>query len=446
MKKFRSYIADEKSLKQPYQYCEIGLFWSLFSFVVALNLKNLIPFIRFSKFTRDEFTGLTFLVVLVCLIGLVISIRFRERVPTINVGKMSLKAKLIAWQIRNIFSVKNIIDVLGFENKTRYGFAMPEILVYVDSKCDFGWVAIENMSSNKKVDDDQTLKRLSGLLVGKWIQRFSFVSCDFSKDGNFYIYHFEDTKTSQRLIVKHGNVGPFICNNADNVSLAKDLIWHTRLTPHLSVIARTRGGKSTFAGSYLIPVLIEQGWQIYLFSAKNDKYVQRFHGESNPVKIIDDLEKLEKVMKRREDLIAKAGKDNSGQMKKMPNIAIIIDEIARLNSFLEDKSNKNLLERWNSVTKSLTGSGASSGFHVIAMSQRSTKDGFFMNPTTVTNVADAVIMLGLAADSGRDRSTLLAGFEQPHRSYGCGQGIARIISSGSKWEQPHYYETPLIID
>lgn len=438
-------MPSEKSLKQPYQYFEAGLFWAFASFAAALNISSIIPFWRFSRHFRSELTGITAFAVLTCLAGYLISNKFREKVPVIKCEKMKLKAKCVAWKIRSSFDVENIIDVLGFENQNRYGFAMPEIVVYVNSSCDSGWIAIENMAINKTLDDDKTLKRLSGILKGRSIQKFSFIACDISKDGNFYIYRFENAKASKRFVVYNGVIKPFISANKDDVALAKDLTWHTRLTPHLSVIARTRGGKSTFTGSYLIPLLKAQGWRVFLFSVKNDKYIKRFHGESDPVKIIEQLERLEKVMKRREDLIAKARKDNSGQMRGMPNIVIIIDEIARMNAFLEDKSHKDLLNRWNGVIKSLTGSGASSGLHVIGMSQRSTKDGFFMNATAVTNMSDAVIMLGLAADSGKDRETLMAGFELPHRSYGYGQGVARIVASGTKWEQPHYYETPLIV-
>lgn len=441
---FRTIVPDKDSTKQPYQYFLIGLFWSFVGFSFALNISDLLPFLSFSKQFKNELTGLSFFILLGCFIGLIATMLMRDRVPYIQVDKMRIKAKVIAWFIRDAFSNKVLINNLGFDVKTCYGFAMPKVVVFVEDDCNAGWVAIENLGNNKNMDSDGFLKRLSGLLNRRLIQRFSFVSCSLSNDGNFYKYHFEDTATSQRLIVRNGDMTPYISDNTNDVLLAKDLIWHTKLTPHLAVIARTRGGKSTFTGSYLIPLLKAQGWAVNLFSVKNDKYIQKFKGESDPIKIIDKLELLEKDMKRREDLIAKAGKDNFSQMSGMPNVAIVIDEVARMNAFLSDKGNKALLDRWNAVIKSLTGSGASSGYHVIAMSQRSTKDGFFMSGTAVTNMADAVIMLGLAADSGKDRETLMAGFEIPHRSYGYGQGIARIVTSGSKWEQPHFYETPYI--
>ncbi|WP_289980798.1 hypothetical protein [Lactobacillus sp. UCMA15818] len=62
------------------------------------------------------------------------------------------------------------------------------------------------------------------------------------------------------------------------------------------------------------------------------------------------------------------------------------------------------------------------------------------------NCSDAVIMLGGAADSGDERRYLMSGFSDlPKRSYGVGQGIARINASDRKWEKPHLYETPLFL-
>jgi len=54
----------------------------------------------------------------------------------------------------------------------------------------------------------------------------------------------------------------------------------------------------------------------------------------------------------------------------------------------------------------------------------------------VTNLQDATIMLGLAADSPKDRQYLMAGFEIEHRNYKTGQGVARFTYSGQRWEKP----------
>ncbi len=103
--------------------------------------------------------------------------------------------------------------------------------------------------------------------------------------------------------------------------------------------------------------------------------------------------------------------------------------------------NKDLKKRWEAVITALTGVGASSGVHIIAMSQRGTKD-FFLPSSALTNARDAVIMLGLAADSGDDRRFLIPGYEIDHRAYGQGQGLAMFVTSGKRWEQPNFYETP----
>ena len=53
-------------------------------------------------------------------------------------------------------------------------------------------------------------------------------------------------------------------------------------------------------------------------------------------------------------------------------------------------------------------------------------------------------MLGGAADSAEERKYMMPGFaDMPKRSYSLGQGVARILYSGKKWEEPHFYETPL---
>ena len=89
--KFRYYVTDNKSLKQPYQYFEIGLFWAFISLIIALNISDLVPFLRLSKFVKNELTGVTFLTTIACLIGYLVANQFRERIPVIKVEKMSIK-------------------------------------------------------------------------------------------------------------------------------------------------------------------------------------------------------------------------------------------------------------------------------------------------------------------------------------------------------------------
>lgn len=256
MKKKRVIIPTAKSLKQPYQYFEEALFWAFLAFVGALNIGVLIPIFNFSSKTKNYLTGLTFFTLIICLIGLCISNEIRETVPAMKVDKMNIKSKFIAWKIRRCFSIVKLTDVLGFDNKTRYGFAMPEIFVFVNQTCSSGWVAIENMNNYQKLSKDSTLHDLSSLLVGKLIQEYSFTSSNSSKDGNFIIFYFENTVKSQRLIVKNGNIEHCISSNLNDVKLAKNLVWHSSVSPHLAIIGRTRSGKSVLCGSYLIPVLM----------------------------------------------------------------------------------------------------------------------------------------------------------------------------------------------
>ena len=441
MKK-RIIIPNAKSLKQTYQYFEEASFWAFLAFVGALNIKDLIPFLKISSKTRNYFTGLTFLVLIICLIGLYFSNKVREVVPVLKVDKMNAKSKFIAWRIRRCFSIVALTDVLGFDNKTRYGFAMPEIFVFVNQTCSGGWIAIENMKNYQKLSQDSTLHDLSSLLVGRLIQKYSFTNSELSKDGNFIIFYFEDAVESHRLVVKNNNVKPFISNDNNEVKLAKDLVWHSSVSPHLAIIGRTRSGKSMLCGSYLVPLLIAQNWKIAFYSTKNDKYVRAFKGEYEPERIISSLENWAKIMKKRADLIAKAGKDSYLDMPNMRHIGIFIDEVGNLNAQVDE--DKALKMRWKNVIKALTSAGASSGISIIACSQYGSLEGFLPSSLAVTNLQDAVIILGLAADSPKDRQYFMAGFELEHRNYKAGQGVARFTYSGQKWEKPCFYETPLI--
>lgn len=103
---------------------------------------------------------------------------------------------------------------------------------------------------------------------------------------------------------------------------------------------------------------------------------------------------------------------------------------------------KPLKKRWETAINKLSATGASTGIHIIAISQFATKEGFLPSLARV-NCSDAVIMLGGAADSADERRYLMPGFTDiPKRSYDKGQGIARIVSSGKRWEEPHFFEAP----
>lgn len=184
-----------------------------------------------------------------------------------------------------------------------------------------------------------------------------------------------------------------------------------------------------------------QGWTVVYLSTKNDIYVRRLCGEHEPLKIVENLEWWIEVMKKREKIITSKGKSKYTEIDTLNDIAIFVDEIGDLNSCLAD--DKNLKSRWEKAINELTSRSASSGIHIIAMSQMATKESFLPSRAR-TNCSDAVIILGQAADNGEDRRYLMAGFEIPHKTYLSGQGLARFTTSGKKWETPHFYETPLV--
>lgn len=355
---------------------------------------------------------------------------------------MNLKQLSIVTLIKCQLNDRNIIYNLKLAIETDQGYMIPAIHVFIEPNLQSGFIAIENMGGKlAQLDNENIISSISGLLSVKRLRKYSLVSGELSKDGNYYFYYFEDVTTSQRLLINENNLKQQVSNNKHELRLSKNLIWNTSSsTPHLSVIGRTRSGKSFFVGEYLLPLMKLQEWKVEFFSVKNDIYVDKYHGEFEPEKIIQRLEFWITVMNDRNAEIRKAGKTKYTQIKNMADVALVIDEIGNLNAAVS--LDRKLKLRWESAITKLTATGASAGIHIIALSQYGTKDGFLPS-TARANVSDAVIMLGLAADNATDRQYMLPGFELPHRNYETGQGIARIVSAGKKWEVPHFFETPL---
>ena len=238
----------------------------------------------------------------------------------------------------------------------------------------------------------------------------------------------------------------FINDNKHAIRLSNDLVWYSDIVPHLSIIARTRAGKSVLAGRYMARLMLLQSWVVEYNSAKYDRYVKEFNGQSNPIKIVERAEYWCTVMDERLAKINDADKEKYLEMEDMPNIGLFFDELGNLNASLEslDKVDKSLkiTSRWTTAINRLSATGGSAGIHIIAISQFATKEGFLPSLARV-NCSDAVIMLGGAADSADERKYLMSGFaDMPKRNYGKGQGLARVLGSGKKWEVPHFYETP----
>ena len=393
----------------------------------------------FSK--GKKFIGIIFQIALALLGLFLLAYRARESLPSYPVGKMGSKQKRLANAVKRRLNRKNLVDVLKLSSETEFGYEMPAVYCYIAHDLASGYIAIENLGHAEKLDRSLLAESISGILSSRKLRRFSVVSTELSRDQVFYVFYLEDTKTSQRLIVRNGDLTPFVSQNPHEIKLAKDLVWKVDTsTPFLAVIGRTRSGKSYFVAHYLLPLMKEQGWQVEFHSVKGDIYVKQFHGESDPKKIISRLEYWVQIMKERNAEITRQGKEKYSQVEGMQDIALVIDEIGALNGFLS--SDKKLEKRWISAITQLTSTGASSGIHVIALAQYASVQGFLPSAAK-TNVSDSVIFLGMAADSPSDRQFLVPGSEIAPRRYATGQGLARVVTAGRKWEQLHFYETPL---
>lgn len=424
---------------------------SLVAFTVTISMTGLLLYISYSIELLQPYliSPLLFFTIIdfISFLCLVYTWSLREEVSTISIPTMSNQANRLSKKLKRLFNDKQMTDVLKLSNPTRYGDEMPEITVWVNDDLNEGYIAIENIANWERADREKFEQRVSGILSGKY-QRFAVVNSELTAGDSFIIFYFEDTLTSQRLLIKDNTASlqPFVSKDIHALRLSKDLVWHTDVTPMMSIIARTRAGKSVLAGRYLAKLMLLQGWIVEYNSAKYDRYVKEFNGQSDPIKIVERAEYWCTVMDERLTKINEAGKDKYLEMDDMPNISLFFDELGNLNASLEslDKTDKTLKasSRWTSAINRLSATGGSAGIHIIAISQFATKEGFLPSLARV-NCSDCVIMLGGAADSADERKYLMSGFaDMPKRSYGKGQGIARIIGSGKKWNVPHFYETP----
>lgn len=431
----RQFYREGKEKRRPLEYCCTFFFLTFLVLVVGLIFCD---FLAVPKDIKNNIIGVLAISFIISFISLMFGLLRAEKVARLHVPAMNFKAKWYANKIKKQLKPMYLVKMLGVK-KSPYGYPIPFTAVFVDQDCESGWVAIENSPLFHNFDSDGAMEDLSGLLSLRSLRRFGFTSSELSRDENFYIFYFEDVETSQRLEV-NGSLTPFVSQNPHELKLMKNLSWKVDgASPHMAIIGHTRSGKSYFVGHYLLPLMSLQGWKIEFYSVKNDIFVDRYHGEYEPVKIVDRLEQWERIMRERNKEIKTAGKEKYSEMPKMPDIALVIDEIGSLNGALS--VDKKLKVRWEAVIGKLTATGASAGIHIIAMSQYGTKESFL--PTTArANVSDAVIFLGSAADTPSDRQYLLPGFEFPHRTYGVGQGMARIVSAGKRWESPHFFETP----
>lgn len=442
-RKYRRVIPTSNSRLQGYQYSLIALLLSLLLSVLTFLAEKGLTLLS------DYLLYALFFFIFTTLIDTLLLIHFwskHEKVSHISIPSMSYETRKIANQIRRLFSDKQITDVLKLSNHTRFGHEMPEVKIWIDEELSEGFIAIENIANFERANREQFEQRISGILAGEF-QRFSVIRSELSKGDSYIIFHFEDILTSKRIFINNrSSLNEFVYENKHSIRLSNDLIWNTQVTPMLSIIARTRSGKSIFAGKYIAPLMVLQGWIVEYNSAKYERYVKEFNGQSDPEKIVERAEYWCSIMDRRLKEINESGKDTYSEMENMPDIGLFFDELGNLNASLEslDKVDRTLklTSRWITAINRLTATGGSAGIHIIAISQFATKEGFLPSLARV-NCSDAVIMLGGAADSAEERKYLMSGFaDLPKRSYMKGQGLARIIGSGKKWEVPHFFETP----
>lgn len=361
---------------------------------------------------------------LICLLA----IGVKKQGSLINYVNSLLIADSIRYALLNTMNVNRVKDSPFIE--------VPNIeAVFTDNQINLTVGKLAGMHDLNKIKEDVD-SSLRGYLA-KW----AVTSSEVSLDGTNFEFVLEDVNASQRFVVKNDDVSRFVSDNVREIRLAKNLTWNVVKTPMLSVIGRTRSGKTIFS-KYLLEIMQAQNWKIKYYSCKNDIYVKQFNGEAEPIKIVESLEQCLGDVKKRNLEIKKAGKIDYTQMEDMSDVALVIDEIGLLNGQLAVDSS--LRKRWEIVITALAGVGASAGYHIIAMSQRGTKD-FFLPPSALVNARDGVIMLGLSADSGDDRRALIPGFDIPHRAYSTGQGLAMIVSSDG-WSEPRFYETPYFKD
>lgn len=446
-RKFRRIKPTPNCTPQGYQL-------SLIAFMVTIGLTGLILFISQTITVLSSYLVkpimYSIVVTVIAFLILLYTWSQREEVSSILIPSMSNQAKSLANKLKRLFNDKQITDVLKLSNSTRYGNEMPEIHVWVNDDLSDGFIAIENIANWERADRDKFEQRVSGILAGKF-QRFAVVSSELTTGDSYILFYFEDTLTTQRFFIKNNStLNEIIHENKHAIQLSKNLVWYSDIIPHMSIIARTRAGKSVLAGRYMARLMLVQDWIVEYNSAKYDRYVKEFNGQSDPVKIVERAEYWCSIMDERLTKINEASKEKYLEMEDMPDIGLFFDELGNLNASLEslDKVDKNLkiTSRWTTAINRLSATGGSAGIHIIAISQFATKEGFLPSLARV-NCSDAVIMLGGAADSADERKYLMSGFaDMPKRSYEKGQGVARILGSGKKWEVPHFYETPWFED
>lgn len=446
--KYRRYVTDENSKPFAYQtLTKVSVLLAIADAVVYIlsrlvgTIDLIAPFAHYMMYISIAVS----LLGLVTLAGAVWRNGERELVATLaddldGTASPSKRASRRSRQLLRLFDDKAIIDVLKFANKTKYGYEMPVVQVHVSDDLMSGYAAIENIGNFDKLDASKMEQKVSGRLSGKF-QQYAVVSSELIQDDSFIKFYFEDVNVSHRLTLKLSDIEKYKSDDKHAIRLMDNLTLHFGSDVHHAVLtARTRSGKTVLA-HYMATMMKAQGWLVEYNSAKLDRVVKEFNGAHEPEAIVAHAEYWVTFMEKRLAKINKANKDKYTEIPGMRDVGIFFDELGNLNAAISD--DKKLKARWNKAINRLTATGASAGVHVIAISQYATIDGLGLPSLARANVADAVIMLGEAANQASERQYLIPGADLPSRKYKVGQGIARFTLIDG-WQSPHLFEAPFI--
>ena len=447
-RKYRRYVTDENS--KPFAYQTLtnvsvllaiadAIIYVLYRVVFDIDL--VAPFAHYLKYV-------IFAVSLLLVVTLAVAVKEyndRELVDLLVDDKdgeasPSKRASRRTRQLLRLFDDKAIIDVLKFANQTKYGYEMPVVQVHVSDDLMTGYVAIENIGNYDKLDASKMEQKVSGRLSGKF-QQYAVVSSELIQDDSFIKFYFEDVNVSHRLTLKLSDIEKYKSDDRHAIQLMDNLTLHFGSdVHHMVIIGRTRSGKSML-GLYMATLMKAQGWTTEYNSAKLDRIVKRYNGVSDHEKIVERAEYWCQVMDERLAKINKANKDKYLEMKNMPDVGLFFDELGNLNAAISD--DRKLKARWNKSISRLTATGASTGIHVIALSQFATVEGLGLPSLARANVADSVIMLTQSANEPVERQYLMPGYDLAKRRYTVGQGLGHFAFIDG-WQSPHLFEAPFI--
>lgn len=448
-RKYRRYVTDENSKPLAYQtLTKVSVLLAIADVIIYVlyrvigTIDLVAPFAHYLKYVLIAVS----LLLVVTLAVAVWRNGKRELVATLaddrnGTASPSKRASRRIRQLTQLFNDKAIIDVLKFGNATKYGVEMPTVQVFVADDLLSGYVAVENIGNYDKLDASKMEQKVSGRLSGKF-QQYAVVSSELVQDDSFIKFYFEDVNVSHRLTLKLSDIEKYKSDDKHAIRVMDNLtLTFGSNVHHMAITARTRSGKSVLA-HYMATLMKAQGWRVEYNSAKLDRVVKEFKGQSDPEKIVERAEYWVTFMERRLAKINKANKDKYTEIPGMRDVGLFFDELGNLNAAISD--DKKLKLRWTKAVNKLTATGASAGVHVIAISQYATIDGLGLPTLARANVADAVIMLGEAANQATERQFLMPGFaDLPSRKYKVGQGLGHFTLIDG-WQSPHLFEAPFI--